>query len=686
MRQILDIDGTLAPDAPSFSDALVEEMYRLMVRTRAYDRQALGLQRQGRIGTYPPSEGHEAAQIGAVLALGPDDWVYPAYREHGAELAMGMPIEVMLSYWRGMPNPEWNPHVYRVGTLAVPIGSHLPHAVGHAYEARRADRPVVTMSFMGDGTTSSNDFHSALTFAGVWKTPSVFVCQNNQWAISTPVARQTAATHLVDKAIGYGIAGIRVDGMDGLAVYEAASEAVARARAGEGPTFIEAVCYRLGPHATADDPSLYRSDDEVEQWRPRDPLTRMRRLIDRRGLAVDTSHVEHQTTQEVHEAIAKIEQRPTPSRGDSIRHALVRIPQPMIEQMHQAEDARNEKRTEYGIDERYPHLEDRERSGPTRSMTMAEAISAAITEAMDDDDRTVLLGEDVGATGGVFRITAGMLEKYGPERIIDTPLNESGIIGTAIGMAMGGGRPIAEIQFDGFVYPAMDQIVNHLGRLRYRSRGALAVPVVVRMPNGAGIGAHEHHCDSPETYFVHTPGIVVVVPSNPVDAKGLLAAALESDDPVMFLEPKVRYRSPRREVPTDRYTIPLGRAAVVEEGSDVTVVTYGGMVLPARTAAAEIAASVEVVDLRTLYPWDEQTVLESVAKTGRLVLVQEPPKTAGMVAEVAAVVAEKAVYDLAGPIVRVCGFDTPIPHFAVEEHGLVDVADIVAGIQRALAG
>jgi pyruvate dehydrogenase E1 component beta subunit len=315
---------------------------------------------------------------------------------------------------------------------------------------------------------------------------------------------------------------------------------------------------------------------------------------------------------------------------------------------------------------------------------MAEAINASLDEAMDLDANVIVLGEDVGIAGGVFRVTEGLQARYGEERVIDTPLNESGIVGTAVGMALAGARPVAEIQFDGFVYPAFDQIVSHLGRYRFRTRGTSEVPVVVRFPNGAGIGAHEHHCDSPEAYFVHAPGLVVVCPSAPFDAKGLLASALTGHDPVIFLEPKVLYRAGREEVPTDFYTLPIGRARVRQAGDDLTVVTYGGMVPVVLEAATRVDASVEVIDLRTLFPWDRETVLSSVRKTGRLLLVQEPQGSAGVAAEVAAVVAEAAMYDLQAPIVRVTGFDVPWPQFAIEKHALIDPDRVVAGMMQVL--
>jgi pyruvate dehydrogenase E1 component beta subunit len=315
---------------------------------------------------------------------------------------------------------------------------------------------------------------------------------------------------------------------------------------------------------------------------------------------------------------------------------------------------------------------------------MADAINAALAEAMESNPNVIVLGEDVGLTGGVFRITEGLQEAHGDARVIDTPLNESGIVGTAVGMALAGGRPVAEIQFEGFVYPAFDQIVSHLGRFRFRTRGNSSLPVVVRFPNGAGIGAHEHHCDSPEAYFVHAPGLVVICPSTATDAKGLLASALEGDDPVIFLEPKVLYRAGREAVPVEHYTLPIGRARIRKEGTDLTLVTYGGMVPVALRAAERATASVEVIDLRTLFPWDRETVLGSVARTGRLLLVQEPQGSAGVAAEVAAVVAEKALYDLQAPIVRVTGFDVPWPQFAIEKHALIDVDRVLAGIEEAL--
>jgi len=464
--------------------------------------------------------------------------------------------------------------------------------------------------------------------------------------------------------------------------------AVTRAREGQGPTLIEAMTYRYGPHATADDPTLYRTREEEDRWRKRDPIERLRRFLEDRGEwdeAVEEK-VTMETSDLVAAAIAEIEAQPLPGRDDAIRHGFHRIPAHVVEQLEAMQRSHGEEPTRFEPQEIWTIGRDSIPDGPTRSMTMAEAINSALDEAMDRDLSVIVLGEDVGLAGGVFRITEGLQERYGETRVIDTPLNESGIVGSAVGMALAGARPVAEIQFDGFVYPAFDQIVSHLGRYRFRTRGNSEVPVVVRFPNGAGIGAHEHHCDSPEAYFVHAPGLVVVCPSTPIEAKGLLAAALTGHDPVIFLEPKVLYRAGREDVPLDHYTLPIGRARVRRHGADLTLVTYGAMVPVALEAAEQCADSVEVIDLRTLFPWDRETVLDSVRKTGRLLLVQEPQGTAGVAADVAAVVAEEALYDLQGPIVRVAGYDIPWPQFAVEDHALIDVDRIGAGIQEALQG
>lgn len=318
------------------------------------------------------------------------------------------------------------------------------------------------------------------------------------------------------------------------------------------------------------------------------------------------------------------------------------------------------------------------------TVTLLQAVNLALKEEMRRDDRVVVLGEDVGKNGGVFRATEGLFDEFGGDRVIDTPLAESGIIGTAIGMALYGLRPVPEIQFLDFILPGFDQIVNEAAKFRYRSGGQYTVPMVIRSPYGGGIRGGHYHSQSTEAFFAHTAGLKVVIPSTPYDTKGLLLSAIRDGDPIMFLEPKRIYRSVKGEVPDGDYTVPIGKARVAREGKDVTIVAWGAMTTDSVKAAEEAekkGISCEVIDLRTIYPYDEEAILASVAKTGRLVVVHEAPRTGGFGAEISALVAEKAIEYLEGPIVRVTGFDTPFP-YTLEHAYMPDAHRILNGIEK----
>ena len=319
-------------------------------------------------------------------------------------------------------------------------------------------------------------------------------------------------------------------------------------------------------------------------------------------------------------------------------------------------------------------------------LTLAEALNDALHVELDRDPRAMVMGEDVGRAGGVFRITYGLRDRFGPDRCVDTPLAEAGILGGAIGLCMAGWRPVCEMQYDAFSYPSLDQLITHAGRYRWRTGGRMTFPLTVRMPYGGGVRAPELHEDSPETYYVHTPGVKVAIPSNPADAKGLLAAAIRDPDPVVVLEPKLHYRTMRGEVPAGEHVVPIGEARVAREGGDVTLVAYGSMVPLCERAADALAgeASAEVLDVRTLKPLDEDALLASAAKTGRVVIVQEAPRTCGYGAELAAVLAEKAILDLRGPVLRVTGYDVPFPYWKLEDYYMPSVARVVDAARRLL--
>jgi pyruvate dehydrogenase E1 component beta subunit len=315
-------------------------------------------------------------------------------------------------------------------------------------------------------------------------------------------------------------------------------------------------------------------------------------------------------------------------------------------------------------------------------LNLVDAINLGLKQEMKRDKNVVLLGEDVGEDGGVFRVTDGLAKEFGNERVIDTPLAESGIVGAAIGMAIAGLKPVAEVQFEGFAFPAIDQIVNHASRFRNRSRGRFTVPMVLRCPIGGGIKALEHHSDSPETYYVHTPGLKVVMPSTPYDAKGLLISAIRDPDPVVFFEPKKVYRAIKEEVPEKEYLIPIGKAKIVKEGKDVTLITWGAAVKTAKEAIENLDISVELIDLRSLKPMDTETIIKSVEKTGKVVIVQEAQKTLGLAAEIIARINEKALYSLQAPIERVTGYDVIVPLPKHEAYYLFNQQKIIRAVEK----
>jgi len=692
VRQILDPEGELVDVGPDLNDEQLIDVYRKLLSTRIVDEKLLNLQRQGRMPAYYQVSGQEA-HVGAALALREDDWIFTAYRELGLWVARDMPMKSAVGFWLGIADDDdiWDVNKYRITRLNATIGTHLPHAVGYGYAHKLQNKDTVSMVVFGDGATSESDFHAAMNFAGVWKTPTIFLCQNNQVAQSTTLDKQTAAETLAHKAQAYGFPGIRVDGMDPLAMYQVTKEAVDRAAAGEGPTFIEMYTYRYAPHSTYDGTPVYRTDEEEASWRAKDPIIRMRTFLENKGLweVSQEEELRNGLSAELEAAIDELEARPKVGRDYSPRHLFNRMPKMLAEQLQREQEDAGEEPTQFTDDELWQVGPDPQPTGETKRVDLTTALNMALTDAFERDDTLIALGEDVGLEGGVFRITEGMYDKFGEDRILDTPLCETGIIGTAVGMAMAGMRPVAEMEFAGFVYPAFDQIIGHVGRMRWRYRGHMTSPVIVRLPVGTGLGNYEFHTDSPESYFVHSPGLTVVYPSTPYDAKGLMETALESPDPVIFLEPIPLYRGLKEEVPLEPYSIPFGRAAIRREGTDVTIVSWGPPVHAAVEAAETLAAegvSAEVIDLRSLYPWDVDAVIASVEKTGRIVIAHESHLSNGFGAEIAATVAEKGAYHLETPPVRVAHMDVFWGPTQLEPHSVITPTRIAAGARRAMAG
>jgi 2-oxoisovalerate dehydrogenase E1 component len=659
-------DGSLIGKDPNLSPDTLKRFYEQLVFGRLFDEKATNLSTLREIGTYAPGKGQEAAQVGPVNALEKGDWYVPMYRDAAGMLAFGMPAVRLLLYWGGDERGMQIPDGINMLPLAVPVATQLPHAAGLAMAKRILGEKAVTFVVTGDGGTSKADFHEALNIAGVYDLPVVFGVENNQWALSVKRKSQTASKTIAQKAVAYGFEGILVDGNDVIASYEATKYAVEKARRGGGPTLIEYSTYRMGPHTTAELVSnKLKAPDEVAEWERRNPLVRFEKYLRSRGLLDDRSKEAIADAAQTRMADAVAAYRATPpATPTSIFDYTFSSPTPNLTA---------ERAEAFGLpDQPVENPPEPILSGGKPGVNIRNAVNMALREGMLRDKRVVVFGEDVGKNGGVFQVTRGLQDEFGRDRVFDTPLAELSIGGIFVGLSIGGLIPVAEFQFDGFTLPAFDQIFSHIARMRNRTRGRFAQRGVIRFPYGAGIKPPELHSESPEAYFAHTPGLKVVVPSTPYDAKGLLASALEDQDPVVFMEPKKLYDSPKTEVPEQEYRIPIGKAKVVREGADVTLVSYGAMMAPTMQAAeslqGEKSVSAEVIDLRTVSPIDFPAVLASVQKTGRLVVVHEAPRNVGIAAEVAATVAERALDYLKAPVKRVTGFDIPIPLAKLEDY------------------
>jgi len=642
-------------------DDQVIEMYRLMLMARRVDDRMWALQRQGRAPFVLGASGHEAIQVGSVFALDKEkDWIMPYYRDMGVALAWGMtPEAVFLAVFAKKGDPtsggrqlpsHWSDPDRRVFTQSSVIGTQWPQAVGVAHSLMNSGGDGVCVVYGGEGSTSEGDWHEAMNWAGIHQLPLVFVVENNQYAISVPSDEQIAGK-LAHRAAGYGFEGRAIDGNAPFEVVAAMQQAAARARSGGGPTLIEAETYRYYAHTSDDDDALYRTREEVETWRKKDPLARLQQyLIENRMLTeAEEQAIGEAVVGELAEAVRRAEASPDPDEPTSRVYAKVVEPGPAATTAEPACDG--------------------------ASVNMITAVNTALHEVMEAHPDAVVFGEDVaGRKGGVFKATEGLTERFGPKRCFNTPIAESSIIGAAIGMAAAGHKVIPEIQFADYIHPAFDQIVSEAARISYRSDGRWNCPIVIRAPYGAGIHGALYHSQSIEAFYAHVPGLKVVVPSTPADVKGLLHTAVEDPDPTMFLEPKKLYRLADGPYPDGEHRVPLGRAAVRREGTDLTVIAYGAMAhfaVEAAPALERLEVSAEVIDLRSLKPLDWPTIEESVKKTSRVLIVHEDNEFVGFGAEVAAQVADKAFEWLDAPVRRYALGDTPaMPYAGSLEHAL----------------
>jgi pyruvate/2-oxoglutarate/acetoin dehydrogenase E1 component/TPP-dependent pyruvate/acetoin dehydrogenase alpha subunit len=660
----------------SLSSDRALELYRLMSKVNHSDQRVRKGLSSGEIAmSYWPVEGQEAMSAGASLALSDNDQLVTTYRGLGDVVAKGIDLpkyfaEILgrstgLSKGKAGAMGIFDPdHGVAWTTGIVGAGPLIANGIALAAEMK-GNNQVVLVSF-GDGATSIGYVHEAMNMAALWSLPVVFFCQNNAWAECTPVAGYTRSARLSDRAAGYPMPGVTVDGADPQAVYRAVAEAAERARSGGGPSFVEAVGYRLQGHYFGDQ-MPYADPDELTAKRADPPFARYRRRLIDDGVATEheLDRIDADLKAEIDAAFAAARDAEPPAVDELTRDVFATDGTQLAAPVTQRATVP---------------------AGETENLGLVQAIHRTLDRAMAADESIVLLGEDIAdPSGGMFKITAGLSTKYGADRVRDTPIAESSIIGAAVGAALGGLRPVAELMFMDFLGVAMDQIANHAAKIRYMSGGRQGAPMVIRAMVGTGAGPQ--HSQAFEAWAMHTPGIKVVWPSTAADAVGLLNACLAEDDPCLFIESmKLYYGGGKGPVPTADYVIPLGQAEIKRPGTDVTICTYGSLVHAALAAAEQLAAgsvSVEVVDLRSLVPLDLATVLDSVRKTRRLVVAHESVGFCGPGAEIAAAVGTELFGVLASPIQRVAGTYTPIPRAATLEAACrPDAGQLVEAIGR----
>jgi 2-oxoisovalerate dehydrogenase E1 component len=647
-------------------------LYRSMLLIRRCEEQLAKSHQRGLVhGACHTYVGQEAVAVGVCAHLRPDDTVFSTHRGHGHALAKGVPPVQLLaelygratgcSRGRGGSMHLFAPEVGLMGTSGI-VGPCILQAAGAGYSFKLLRTDRVAVAFFGDGAVNNGAFHEGLNLASIWKLPVLFVCENNQYATEVPFRYAAGNPTVAGRAMAYGLRGVQIDdGNDVLAIHQAAGEAVRRARDGDGPTLLECCTYRTRPHAEGMGDFTYRSRQEVAQWKTRCPILRLRKLVLDRSLASETElkTIDEEISAEVEEAHRTAESDPWPDASTAASHVYaeptrIKSPAPSPPQ--------------------------------DREVSYMQATLEALAAEMAQNPHIFVLGEGIGKRGGNFKTTAGLFDRYGSERLCDTPISERGFVGLGGGAAMTGTRPIIDFMFADFILDAVGEIINQIAKIQYMSDGRLKMPILLRGCIGIGHSAATHHSGNYYPMYAHFPGLRVAVPSTPYDAKGLLHHALRCDDPVLFLEHR-ELLALKGLVPELAYEIPFGQAAVVREGKDVTVVALALMVQRALKACQELAnegISVELIDPRTVAPLDADAIAQSVAKTGRLLIVDEAFAPYGIGAEIAARLADCSFDDLDAPIRRLNGVHTPTPYSPPLEAAIVPNADTIARAIRDL--
>jgi 2-oxoisovalerate dehydrogenase E1 component len=657
------------------------DVLRMMIRSRIIDNKAMRLLKQGKTFFHIAAEGHEAVQMAIGLHLDPKkDWLFPYYRDLGTVLMAGLtPEEVFLGTFAKATDPasggrqlpvHWGMINAQIPSQSSPTGTQFLQAVGTALASRRKGIKNVSYVSSGEGTTSQGEFHEAVNWASREKLPVLFVIQNNRYAISVPVEHQTAGKDgSVAEMMGgfYSLYRKRIDGTDFFESYSELKEAIDYIKSGKGPALIEANVVRLQSHSSSDDQRKYRDHSELEKDKQEDPIEKFVARLKKEGMLSDDDYqkIRKEINEEIDEAADRAFKAADPDPRDAAKYVY----------------------DESGLKESL----DYEKSEPSgEKIVMVDAINHGLHEEMKRNKEMYIFGEDIAdMKGGVFTATKGLSTNFGDERVFNSPLAEASILGVANGMALAGLKPVVEIQFGDYIWPAFMQMKNETASMRYRSNNTWSTPVVVRVAVGGYIHGGLCHSQNIESIYAHVPGIFIAYPSNAADAKGLLKTACRINDPVLFCEHKGLYRqsfaiSPE---PDDDYLLPFGKAKVIKEGNDITVVSYGvsmwDSVFAAKNLEAEFGYSVEVIDIRTIIPLDEETIFRSVKKTNKVIVIHEDTLTGGFGAEIAARIADNCFQYLDGPVRRIAALDAHVPYAPIlESEVLPSRQQIYTGIRE----
>jgi 2-oxoisovalerate dehydrogenase E1 component len=654
---------------PYSNDELID-LYRRLLLPRMIEEKMLVLLRQGKISKWFSGIGQEAIAVGVTQALHSKDWVMPLHRNLGVFTSRDMPLHRLFQQWQGHKEGyskgrersfHFGSSEHRICGMISHLGPQLALADGAALAHQLKEEPLVAVAFTGDGGTSEGDFHEALNVAAVWGLPVIFIIENNGYGLSTPVSEQYRCKQLADKALGYGMDSVVIDGNNVLAVHDTIRGVREYCLREKKPYLIECMTFRMRGHEEASG-TKYVPKELMEEWGRKDPIKNYEQFLVTEGVLTE---MEIATIRHEYKAYIDNELQ------------LAEQVQPMLP------DTSEEVQDVYAIRQSAPVLlpEPDPRDTEVKEKRMIDAIQEALVQSMERDPKLVLMGQDIAEYGGAFKVTEGLMARFGKHRVRNTPLCESAIVGVTLGLALEGIPSVMEMQFADFVTVGFNQIVNNLAKIHYR--WGQPAPVVIRMPTGAGVGAGPFHSQSNEAWFTHVAGLKVVYPSGAYDAKGLLNAAIQDPNPVMYFEHKVLYRSQSEPVPDEYYEIEIGKAKTMSEGEDITVITYGAGVhwaMDYQRSHPEV--SMHIVDLRSLLPLDYEAIKEAVARTGKVLMLHEDNLTGGIGGEIAAWIAEHCFELLDAPVLRCASLDTPVPFNVVLEKNYLAESRLETSIQQ----